>query len=285
MANIDANRLLGITRIKTVFRTELGDEKSGFGTGFWVLLSSNDCVLVTNRHNVDPKLYLGANTAYELARVEIQLREARDGNPTANVKFFELAEPRKQILFSNEADCAIIKMRFRVPTEPFKIVAAFSINDLADDSWLSEEVFITDAASFIGYPSLDGAIWWDERWNFPIARLATISSPPSIAYTNKMVKTADTVLVSGLSFSGSSGSPVIIHGGQVTRPIEHGTSSYYLHPKIIGIMSGHWWEPSGTPTMFKHSGLSYFTRSSSIRLLLQKCASEIANISTASDEP
>lgn len=270
MSNIDARSLLGISRIKTVFKTELGDEKSGFGTGFWVSLPSSDYVFVTNRHNVDPKLYLGANTAYELTRVEIELRETKDGNPTANVKFFELAEPRKQILLSDEADCAIITMKFGVPTEPFKIIAAFSINDLADDSWLSNEVFITDSASFIGYPSRDGVIWWDEKWNFPIARLATISSPPSITYTNRMIKTADTVLVCGLSFSGSSGSPVMIHGGQVTRPIEHGTSSYYLHPKIIGIMSGHWWEPSETPSMFKHSGLSYFTRSPSIRSLLLK---------------
>lgn len=271
MANFDSNRILGITRLKITLRTEVGDERSFFGTGFWVQLPSNTCVFVTNRHNVDPKLRLGAKTSYELAGIAIQLREVSEGKPTARVEFFELRDPQQQLFLSEDADCALILMNFAQPTRNFKIITAFSSTDIADASWLSKEVFITDAAAFIGYPGQsDGTIWWDTKLSLPIARLATISSPPGIPFSNEMIQTADVVLVSGLSFSGSSGSPVIIHGGQVTRPIEHGTESYYLHPKLIGIMSGHWQEPGEMPKMLKHSGLSYFTRSTSIWSLLQK---------------
>jgi len=38
----------------------------------------------------------------------------------------------------------------------------------------------------------------------------------------------------------------------------------YAPPTILGIMSGHWWDVAKEPEMFRHSGLSYFTRSTSI---------------------
>ena len=124
-----------------------------------------------------------------------------------------------------------------------------------------------DFVSFIGYPGSNGLGWWDQRWNTPIARMATIASNPAVPFTHDSISTADVTLVSGLSFSGSSGSPVLLHqkglrtSGLVVDPA-------FTPAMLLGIMSGHWWDVTEKPAMFKHSGLSYFTRATSISLLL-----------------
>jgi hypothetical protein len=42
----------------------------------------------------------------------------------------------------------------------------------------------------------------------------------------------------------------------------------YVKPKVLGIMSGHWWDEEPPEGMFYHSGLSYFTRSTAILELI-----------------
>lgn len=123
-----------------------------------------------------------------------------------------------------------------------------------------------DLISFLGFPGSGASHWWDQTWHTPIARQAGIASWPHIPFCNSEIKTSDVTLVSGLSFSGSSGSLVLLHEkgippGDILDPM-------YAPPTILGIMSGHWWEPSAEPTMFHHSGLSYYTRSTSILELL-----------------
>jgi len=125
------------------------------------------------------------------------------------------------------------------------------------------------AHPFIGYPGLRGQPWWDQAAELPIARVATLASIPAIEFRNEAVKTAEVLLVSGLSFSGSSGSPVfnkrkgIFPGGDVHDPS-------YVPSKIIGIMSGHFWEnPDASPDMFRHSGLSYMTKATAITALIE----------------
>ena len=71
------------------------------------------------------------------------------------------------------------------------------------------------------------------------------------------------MLFRSLSFSGSSGSPVISHEKGIPG------ISGYVEPKILGIMSGHWWDEEPESGMFFHSGLSYFTRVTSIRELVE----------------
>ena len=95
----------------------------------------------------------------------------------------------------------------------------------------------------------EGTVFYDVPANFPIARHAIIASGPF--YTHKDIKTAGPILVSGLSFHGSSGSPVVtpflgIAPGSVntTRPRETGTLSLvpvvaeYRESRLIGIMTG-----------------------------------------------
>jgi hypothetical protein len=123
-----------------------------------------------------------------------------------------------------------------------------------------------DLVSFIGFPGSGKSKWWDHAWHSPVARLASLASSPHQPFSNPSIPTADTVLVAGLSFSGSSGSMVILH--QKGIPPGDIVDPTYAPAMIVGIMSGHWWEAAQEPEMFSHSGLSYFTRSTAILPLL-----------------
>jgi len=124
-----------------------------------------------------------------------------------------------------------------------------------------------DLVSFLGYPGTGSSQRWDLEWTTPVARLASLASWPHVPFTNFTIPTDDMTLVSGLSFSGSSGSLVLLHekgiapGGGIVDPM-------YAPPTILGIMSGHWREPSDEPAMFRLSGLSYYTGSTAIIELL-----------------
>ena len=155
---------------------------------------------------------------------------------------------------------------------------------IATDYWLANNVPVMDFASFVGFAGSNGQPWWDQKWNLPIARLATLASPPSMPFTNPAIKSGNVGLVSGLSFRGSSGSPLFVHekgmrlrrfflmlrpdlrGYQGPSPLDHADSSY-RPSMLIGIMSGHFWDGK-EPEMFRHSGLSYYTRASAIREVL-----------------
>ena len=129
-------------------------------------------------------------------------------------------------------------------------------------------------------PVPHGVDWWDETWTLPIVRDATIATLPRIAFTNKAIRGDDVLLVSGLSFSGSSGSPVFTHRREsltnhfspstMERPLPQLDVTY---PKLIGIMSGHFRTKSVSgpeiPAMLRHGGLSYLTRSTAILELIR----------------
>jgi hypothetical protein len=168
---------------------------------------------------------------------------------------------------ASSADCALIVDPALATGQRLDVGRIFREEDLAEEA-LFPTLQITDGASFIGYPGLRGRPWWDQAAELPIARIATIASIPTTEYRNDAVKTTDVMLVSGLSFSGSSGSPVFNHpkgspaGGNAA-------DRSYVPSKIIGIMSGHFWEnPDDPPEMFRHSGLSYLTKSTAILALI-----------------
>lgn len=241
------------------------------GTGFFLETKDAHHVLVTNRHNLDPRVTLGADTTYRLGRLEVELRTvAPTPQPVADIarvvgqetRFFQLGALATKVFASADADCALVaEPLWLQKQEPFAAMALFKEDSLADEVHFREHVRVMDAASFIGFPGSGGRNWWDEQWRLPIVRPASIASWPAVPFTNKSVKTADTLLVAGHSFTGSSGSPIITHS--------KGDSSSYVPARTIGIMSGHFEERvEDAPEMFRHSGLSYLTRSTSILALL-----------------
>jgi hypothetical protein len=228
-------------------------------SGFWLLTVDGHVLFVTNRHNVDPTLKHGVGTSFSLTAVDLQVRGAVDGA----VAFHPVTNLRAAIWCAASADCAVIADPALAAGETLDTGRIFREESLAEPA-LFPALQITDGASFIGYPGLNGRPWWDQAAELPIARLATIASIPTTEFRNDAIKTTDVMLVSGLSFSGSSGSPVfnqpkgIAPGGDI-----HDRS--YVPSKIIGIMSGHFWEnPDDPPEMFRHSGLSYLTKSTAI---------------------
>jgi hypothetical protein len=230
---------------------------------------------VTNMHNLDPRLKLGDETSYKMRRVEIELRRATGDHFHAETRFFTVANHREALLSHRTADvAALVNPEFVESTIGFRW-ATFDKSLIASGDFLANSVVPMDVASFIGFPARKERPWYDELWHTPIARTVNIASWPKVPFKNAGIKTTDVTLVSGLSFGGSSGSPILLHEKgiefkNVNDATINITGGNHVPPMIIGIMSGHWWGEEDLPTsMFYHSGLSYFTRSTAIHELLR----------------
>jgi hypothetical protein len=228
-------------------------------------------VFVTNRHNLDPSLRFPDDEDLELLSVELDLRQWVRG-ATPQTQFFAVEMPLSGLHMSPTADCAILVDPVLTGRDAavFPSGRIIKPKDLASLQMFDGGVVQPmDPATFIGFPGSSGQHWTDDLWNTPVARQCVLASVPSIPFTNSAVRTADTILVSGLSFAGASGSPVFLPprglapGGDISDPD-------WRPALLIGLMSGHFWDPAATPEMFRHSGLSYLTRSTTIWELLIK---------------
>ena len=269
MSGIHPGAMLAVCRVLVTFRDRIGNGKEISGTGFWVNDGDSN-YFVTNRHNVDPTLKLGNETPFKLESMRIQLRQQESpGKWLPAIFLVSVTNLAESLKCHSSADVAVLKDPSLDSDDPLVGHSTFNIEELADDQFLAESIGPMDAASFIGFPGQDGRVWWDQQWHFPISRTVHISSWPRIPFSNDAISTSDVTLVSGLSFSGSSGSPVISHQKGMSGFTSEGKGgSKYVETRILGIMSGHWWDDEPDNGMFHHSGLSYFTRATSIRELL-----------------
>jgi hypothetical protein len=259
MAGISSSScLFNVNRIEVTFSDGVGNFRSIFATGFWV---EKDGIhyFVTNAHNVEPRMKLGPNTRFQLEKLSIFLRSKiydcwmPDTFPceVANIHSY------KKHIF---ADVIVLRDVSFVNQRENCAHSCFSFGDIAGQSFFEDRLCVTDLASFIGFPGRAGIPWYDDAWTLPIARTVNVASLPQKHFSNPGISTGDVMLVSGLSFSGSSGSPVISH--------EKGMGHNYAPEKLIGIMSGHWWNEEADDDRFRHSGLSYLSRSTAIIDLL-----------------
>lgn len=268
MSGINPGVAYDVCRLRVMFVDNIGNPKNISGTGFW-LKHKGGKAFVTNKHNVDPALKLGADTLFSLHSLEIELRKFAPGKvPTSETKFVPIDMCKSIVQFSPHADAVVIfnPVYSSAPGE-FRSAEVLSSKNLANVDFLSQKLAMMDMASFIGFAGNQTSQWWDQTWNLGIARTVNIASVPDIPFTHQDIQTTDVTLVAGLSFSGSSGSVVISHEKGI-KPGAELSRSDYVPPKIIGIMSGHWWDDQQKPGMFTHSGLSYFTRSTTILSLL-----------------
>jgi hypothetical protein len=268
MSGINPGVFLAVCRMLVDFRDDIGNSKTISGTGFWVRSREKDC-FVTNRHNVDPAMKLGPTTKFRLEKVSLQLRlQITPGNWRPDTCFAGVENLQSCLRLHASADVAALVNPSLLTENPMMGHSTFTLDELGTREFLMESVNPMDVASFVGFPGRDGKAWWDKKWNLPISRTAHIASWPRVAFTHDSIPTSDVLLVSGLSFSGSSGSPVISHEKGIK--VGSGLSgSGYVEPKILGIMSGHWWDEEPQTGTFFHSGLSYFTRVTSIRELVE----------------
>ncbi len=257
MSGINQNIFVSVCRIRVTFRDDLGNAKAITGTGFWIAMRPHRW-FVTNRHNVDPKMKAPHSTI-QLEKVEIQLRrQDATGLLTSEVDFFGVQN--LDCLKQHPTADAAVFVNPSLHSPGYTYGTLDLVTEIGDEPFITRSVRAMDVASFIGFPGASGKPWWDEQWELPIARVVNIASSPHLPFTNSAIKTANVTLVSGLSFSGSSGSPVVLHekGVQVGHGLSGGN---YIAPRVIGIMSGHWDDDDVTPGSFRHSGLSYYTRS------------------------
>ena len=259
---------LKVTRIRTTFTDDIGNTpRTGTGTAFWLKTSEGVFLLLTSRHLLDPLLLSKDPEGWKLTSVEVELRWVEDedsDNPTkGRTKFLKVSEPGKRIFMSRN-DCAFLADPFDERPEMWahQGMSHFHEADLASDEWLDEALLMLDPVFFIGFPNT----WWDQQRILPIARMAHLASMEN--FHNDGIKTDDVCLVTGLSFGGSSGSPV------VSYPKEEDLGSFgkmTIPPRLLGIMSGHFpFKDHDAPGFPLHAGLSYFTRSNSIITLIEE---------------
>ncbi len=270
MSGINQNIIFSVCRLKAIFCDDIGNSKCIMGTGFWLRTETNKDIFITNRHNLDPSLKLGENTTFRIHEVKIELRQDNEGRPTLETNFFKVKDEVNSIILHEGADVAIIvSPEFEDIDINYIFYPLVRQKNLADNNFFENSLSLMDTGSFIGFPGQGASQWWDQHSNLGIARMFNIASYPPIPFSHPDIITESTMLVSGLSFSGSSGSLVMSHskGLNLGEGIEGGEG--YVPPTMIGIMSGHWQEQQvDIPQMFQHSGLSYFTRSTAILELI-----------------
>lgn len=289
MSGIRQDVLFGVTRISTTFADESGiNVKFGVGSAFWLKTKRGKIVLVTNRHNLEPSIRFPKNPELKTHSIEIELRRQSSGDGDElhrplqpETRFFKVNGSKTGIFVVGNTDCGIVVPEYNESPEGFGECSLFSESDLADEEFFLKVLKSSDLASFIGFAGKrrffwddEKSEWWDQKWSLPISRPAFISSYPGLDFHHNEIPLKDVVLVSGLSFSGSSGSPVLSHQKSIWILDSKPTLGAF-DSKLIGIMSGHWWgeNTDEVPPMFRdyrqHSGISYFTRSTSILHLIQ----------------
>lgn len=245
-------------------------------------LESKKICFVTNKHNIVPSLQFPERPTLKLESAYLELRLITGVAETQefhkDTEFFKLSG-ESNFYAPKNADCAIIRPVFEKTLECYQPYAPFDESDLADEDYFKSKLMPAQDAYFIGFPgrpyeppkNRKAILWWDTLWNLPVVRSASVASFPVHPFSNEdaNISGADVLLVSGLGFKGSSGSPVIAKewGFSATPPL---SCKNYVPERLIGIMSGHWWEERNETEPDKHSGLSYLTRSTSILNLIRE---------------
>jgi hypothetical protein len=277
MSGIPKNVVYCVSRIHCTFSDGLGHAREISGTGFWVGNGTTTPVFVTNRHNMDATIWEENPHDLKLVRVCLELRKRGTQSELLDeTAFFELVDVASVLRLHPSADCAVLMDAKGVVPAEYRSVTTIDIAMIADGPRLSANAQIMDLVSFVGFPGRTCA-WWDDKANLPIARLGALASDPGRPFSNRAIRTDDVGLVSGLSFSGSSGSPLFLHekGIRVGQGLSGGA---YVPPQVIGIMSGHMQDVEPGEELLNHTGLSYFTRSTSILELIGGSSNQAVNL-------
>lgn len=266
---IDYDILFSSTiRIECTFSDDIGNSKSGTGTGFVVEID-NGFVIVTNKHMVNYQ-YIDDASALKLTEMSIWCRKSNASSIENPSEKFKVGLPNIEIIQHPTADVVLI-IGVQLWSEGYPpFLQPMKKDSLATQEFFSTQISISDPCVFIGYPGNKNP-WWDTSLGLPIARQAYLASLPQKDFVNENINSSHARLINGLSFSGSSGSPILNLGYQFKTKngyVNFGEAT--IMPKIIGIMAGHWWHTNReTPEMLRHSGLSYFVSSLAILELLE----------------
>ncbi|MGE3611714.1 MAG: hypothetical protein AB7I27_19140 [Bacteriovoracaceae bacterium] len=270
MATIFDEVLYYSTRLKTVvsFTNSVNEKETRdfFGSGVWIASprGGKHIFFVTNRHLVDYEYGKWRTEGAEgIINIDIELRKFNERSPLPEAAFFDIVSVQNKIFYPQDgSDLAIIAISINLTalkeagTKGFRPLCLAMDTFIANKSYFDNDLKAIDAVTFIGFPKGD----YDLNYNLPIARNANIASDPRNYFKNNWIE-GDLVLVSGLSFGGSSGSPVY------SLPVGSEGLGFgrVLKPRLIGIISGHLIDENR-----KHKGLSYLVKSTKILEVLQE---------------
>lgn len=241
-----------VQKLSTTFSDDIGNSKKGNGTGFWLQSTGGKEYFVTNRHNVDPAMHPEYPESLSFESITISLRAYDLINSLPCGDFREKTFFARDMTIHWPSDKSDVVMLQPITT---MLVPSSSNHKLIS---LREELIsysrkpeIFDRLYFMGFPGKNRS---NATYDLPIVRSCSIASFPEIDYSleDTTIPSSQTCLVEGLSFAGSSGSPIMrINEQQI---------------ELMGIMSGHF-KAGGESD--KHSGLSYFTKATSIQNIIQ----------------
>lgn len=229
-----------------------GTIRSGNGTAF-LLASSNVPILVTNRHVVDLD-YLASDQRYKDFRIVKLVLHGRSSNDSR----YEIElDCSKEFIFpsarENDVAC-LIDFTGRSPHPEFKLYHHVGVDELAAEKDFNTSIWPGDLVFFSGFPSATH----DKLDQRPILRAGIIASDPRYNYSVSGKYEGERIAYEAMSTSGSSGSPVYAPNRGIV-----GFHDYERRGFIVGINVGH------IPAEYgRHSGISYFIKSTVIRDLL-----------------
>lgn len=265
--SFNKNIVYTICRLKTVFNDDIGNEKNGCETGFFVGdKEKNITFLVTNRHVLDPSKNRNIKNGdkYKLKKLECMLHEYKNEEFAEGTIFYPIDLSINEIKFHNNSDndIAVIKLEGEISSVSIKRdmkhygLCGIIVEDFAAKEDFEKDMQIGDFVTFIGYPEN----WWDNVNMLPIARFGIIASQSDKNYGHsKKGISGECLLLDSNSFAGSSGSPVIL------TQVGFGTRG----AKVIGIMAGDIHKESiklnGNYIGEIRSGLGYMYKSYAIK--------------------
>lgn len=239
MSGLSIDVALTITRIRTTFIDSLGNKLSGIGTGFWIKTNNNKTFLVTNKHNLHTSRKSPCKEEFKLYSIEIQMRKRKEHAFLAETQFFQIDSLATKLILGENIDLALIANPTFLNINPdFAHIIPLGFSSWApDENFFTKNIRMCSEISFVGYPQ----DLFDIKWKLPIARSAIIASVPEIDFSHKDISSEGVILVSGLSFQGSSGSPVFSYVRGTKINVNNGSveSDNYCPQKLLGVMTGH----------------------------------------------
>ena len=239
------------------------ETKTDSGSGFWVVNEDGSAVFITNRHVVDmayrDKKYVGQG--YRIAGLTILTHSTDPCN--------------REVLVNSDGDIDIrvhtsycVDIAILIPNQSDRRMlpsSAFQLKFLADQLYF-ESLPWGAQITFTSFQEFQDKITLK-----PILRTGVISSDPQDDYSSDFIDRKSALLLEALSFSGSSGSPILANAYGISLNQSHSSWDIgYRKVKVIGIMSGHFREEDKVDQKFRHAGLSYCHKSTLLLEMLSQ---------------
>lgn len=236
------------------------------GTGFFIE-KDDDIYLITNRHIAELAYSKPEHAGATLIKFLIEGYEYAEVGKLPFQYTTIIIENAGQFIFHpnkyNDIACLKNPKCDLLISNSSTISLPIDYNMIATKEEIDTQLTVCDSIAYPGFPQ-----WYDKKNSTPIFRMGTIASDPRVGYACEITDPdADRVAYEGFSSAGASGSPVfaIQRGFSTGKGIET-PDGFYRRVMLVGINAGHF-----SDTDDRHSGISFFYKSSSILEIIEAC--------------